>query len=791
MTAPRCHLHLPILNSAGEVYPYASITFNDWQTGLPTAEPIYVQASGGNAISQPLFASPAVIEIWTDNPVRLQIVATVAGNVRVELNGVDVHPEPTTIVHSVSPLRITGADTPLTDAILQTTLIGEASFTTSNPVVTHEHEGDSVGSTVLTGEEAADFNPYQTWIGYQAGENTAAVSTSSSALGPHGVVQGTLATIAGIGQITYQPSTSVPGDTATVLSSEDGTATFGSTTIGAANLAAQGQNMTLVGSLNGPSSPGSVPDGAVAVGPGNITGAAGSVKIGPNHPTSTAGVNHTSIGSGNVSQNNSLPWAGTQTPVAIGAGTTLAGDPSDALSSTDWFGGVGPLAAGINATTFNPSLISLAGSAATQALLKVNGDAVANGHRTYSGTSTTLGFYGNTGVSRPKISYSASDSPNAQVTALCQALAKIGLIYTTDVPVVTESGTHADGAQLEFAETGQALQWKLPVGSSAYRATNPFTVASNKVVLNAATGPFPTRGCPAIYSSGLSDVSVQGRFTFNPTGTNLVTDSSFESGVSSWTAWDSSTLSQSSTVARYGDTSMKIVPLAGQTSARAAFPYVTAAGTTITISAWVYPTVARPVRIQVASMDGGGTYMGIDAQSTYASLPLNTWTRISVTGTTRTGSASARFLIGYLDTTALAVTDIAYVDAAMLTVGATLQPYVDTTGYHPEDRITGVQFRTSNALSGGLATPTGYVAGRTDVRLLTGNSYSTVTSYSSPAASGDLIQADCNGTSVTIRINGTSVASFTDSTLNTKVKHGFRIGETTAAYGVQVYPFGF
>jgi hypothetical protein len=632
VTAPRCHLHLPILDSAGTVYPYASIAFNNPDTGLVSEEPIYVQATGGNPISQPLFASPAVIEIWTDNPVRLQIVATVAGNVRVELNGVDVHPEPTTIVHSVSPLRITGADTPLVDSVLQTSLIGEAVFTTSNPVATHEHEGDSVGSVVLTGEEAADFNPYQTWIGYQAGENTAAVSTSSSALGPHGVVQGTLATIAGIGQVTYQPATNAPGDTATVLSSEDGTATFGSTTIGAANLAKQGLNMTLVGSLNGPSSPVSVPDGAVAVGPGNITGAAGSVKIGPNHPTSSAGVNHTSIGSGNVSQNNSLPWAGAQTPVAIGAGTTLAGDPSDALSATDWFGGVGPLAAGINSTTFNPSLISLAGSVATQAMLKVNGDVVTNGHRTYSGTSTTLGFYGGAGVVRPKIGYSAADSPNAQVTALCQALAKIGLIYTTDVPVITESGTHADGTQLEFAETGQALQWKLPSGSSAYRATNPFTVASNKVVLNAANAPFPAKGCPAIYSSGLSDVSVQGRFGYSAA----------------------------------------------------------------------------------------------------------------------------------------------------------------TSGFPDSDLYTGLMVRSYNALSGGLAVVTGYLVGRAAVYLMQDDTISsTVATLSSSPAAGDLLQADCNGTSVTIRVNGTSVASFTDSTLNTKVKHGFRVCGTGAAYGFQTYPFGF
>lgn len=632
----RCHLHLPITDSAGVVYPYASVSFNSPATGLPTSEPIYVQPTGGNPISQPLFSDPAVIEIWTDHPVRLQIVATVGNSVRIQLDGVDLLPEPTTIVQTTDPLTITGADTIAVNAALMTSLPGEAAFRVSNPVATHQHQGDSVGSVVLTGEDATDYNPYQTWIGYHAGENAAANTTGSTALGPYADIQGASATIAGIGQVTYNPATGLPGDSATVLSSEDGTATFGSTTIGAANLAKQGLNMTLVGSLNGPTSSLSTPDGAVAVGPGNVVGSAGAVKIGANHPTSTAGSNHTAIGSGNVAQANGLPWAGAQTPAAVGGTTTLAGDPSSALSTDDWFGGVGPLATGVNSTSFNPSLTSLSGLAATQTLLKVGGDVVANGQRTYSGASTTLGYYGATGVVRPKVGYNSGDVANAQLLALCQALAKMGMIYTTDVPVLSESGTHVNGTALEFAETGQALQWKLPPTSPAYLAANPFTVASNKVVLNAATGPFPSNGVAAIYSGMLPDVSVQGRF----------------------------------------------------------------------------------------------------------------------------GYSSA------------------------------------TSGFPVDDLYTGLMVRSYNAqtIVGGQpqAVVTGYLVGRSAVYLMADNTItSTVATLSSSPAAGDLLQADCSGTSVTIRVNGTTVASFTDSTLNTRVKHGFRICGTGAAYGLQVYPFGF
>lgn len=633
---PRCHLHLPITDSAGVAYPYASVRFNDPDTGAATTEPIYVQPMDGNPVSQPLFVDPAVIDIWTDNPVRLQVVATVANNVRIQLDGVDLLPEPSTVAQSTARLRVTGADTVNPNSVLMTSLPGEATFRVANPLATHQHEGDSIGSVVLTGEEATDFNPYQTWVGYQAGENTAANSTGSTALGPHAVVQGASSTIAGIGQILPQPSTGITGDTATVLSSEDGTATSGSTTIGAANLAKQGINMTLVGSLNGPSSPSSVPDGAVAVGPGNVTGAAGSVKIGPNHPTSNAGPNHTSIGSGNVSQQNGLPWSTNQTPVAIGTSATLAGDPSTALSSDDWFGGVGPLAIGSNTGAFNPSLITLSGSVSTQTMLKVNGDVTINAQRTYNSFSTTLGWFGATGIIRPKISYNAADVPNAQLTALCQALAKLGLIYTTDVPVVTESAAHPNNSILEFAETGQALQWKLPPASPAYRSTNPFIVSSNAVVLNGALGPYPTTGCAALYSAGLADVSVRGRFGYSAA----------------------------------------------------------------------------------------------------------------------------------------------------------------TSGFPPSDLYTGLMIRSYNAQSvvGGQtqAVVTGYLVGRAAVYKMADNSVtSTVATLSASPAAGDLLQADCSGTSVTVRVNGTSVATFTDSTLNSRVKHGFRVCGTGSASAFQVFPFGF
>lgn len=631
----RAHLHLPLIDSSGTVFPYASVTLNE-ADGSPLQSDVFVQSEGGNPIVFPLFVDPGVIDVWLDVPSRVQIVAEVSDNVRIMLDGVDILPYPPTIFQTQTPMTITGAASPVTQGVLMSSAPGEAAFRVVDPVGTHEHEGDSAGSVVLTGEEPRDFNPYQSWVGYHAGENAAPSSAASSALGDQADIYGASATLLGAGQILAQPATGSPGDFSTLLSSEASTATGNSTVIGAANLTAQGRDMTVLGSVNGPSSPGSQPDNSTVIGPGNVVGAAGALKIGANHPTSSAGPNHTIIGVANIAQQNGLPWASSQTPIALGASKTLSGDPSDALSSTDWFGGAGPLAVGRNDPAFNPSLITLGNDVATQVALRVTGDAVIGGHRTYAATSTTLGFFGATGISRPQIAINPNDVTNNQLTSVLSFLSQMGLIYTTANPIVTESGTHPDASALEFAETGQALQWKLPPTSADYRAANAFTVASNKIVLNAALAPFPSHGLPAVYSCGRADVSVQGRFGYSAA----------------------------------------------------------------------------------------------------------------------------------------------------------------TTGFPGSDLYTGLMIRTSLAQSlvGGqpVAVPTGILVGRSAVYSVAGDTInSTLATLSASPAAGDLLQADCAGTSVTIRVNGTSVATFTDSTFNGRVKHGYRLMPGTSAWGFAVYPFGF
>ena len=801
---PRCHLHLPITDSSGVVFPYASITLNDADTGAPVATNVYVQPTGGNPVSFPLFADPAVVDVWTDDPVRVQIVAEVSDNVRVVLDGIDILPPASNIVRTPAPLVIDQPDNAGDTAVLMYGQPGHAVFRVTDPVGTHQHEGDSAGSTILTGEEPLDYNPYQTWVGYHSGENHGENTTASSAFGANAELDGASATILGIGGIVPQLSTGTSGDMATMLSSEDGDATSGSTVVGPGNLTAQGRDMTVVGGLNSPSSPSAVPNGAVALGPGNIIGAAGSVKIGPNHPVSDAGPNHTAVGPGNTAQNSNLPWSGPQTPFALGGSqVSLAGDPSDQQSTDDWFGGVGPLAMGTNSTDFSPSIGLVQGNAITQTALRAEGDVVVNGQRTWSNTTTTLGFYGKTGGVRPDIPVDPNSVNNTVLNQVMTALANLGLICTRDVPLVHESGHHPDGTLLEFAETGQALQWRLPSASPDYRATNPFTIASNKIVLNAANGPYPTRGTPAIYSAGRSNVIVQGQFTYNPAlafGTNAIANSGFEGDTSGWQKWENNvTIARDTTVAKFGDASLKIMGANSPDYNRAATTFATTPGTNANWSVWVYSQYNHRVVMTIDWYDSNWNFLGNNGATIVQSVPLNTWTRINIGGVAPANTANMACTVGYTGdgVTVIPPTEALNIDGAMLQFGTTtMGPYVQHDGYHPDDLYTGLMVRClhQKSLSGGqtVATTKGYLIGRTAVYSVSGNTITgTVATHSTPVASGQMLQADCNGNSIIVRANGAQISAFTDSTWNTRVKFGYRLTPTTSVSDFLVLPFGF
>jgi hypothetical protein len=122
-------------------------------------------------------------------------------------------------------------------------------------------------------------------------------------------------------------------------------------------------------------------------------------------------------------------------------------------------------------------------------------------------------------------------------------------------------------------------------------------------------------------------------------------------------------------------------------------------------------------------------------------------------------------------------------------------PFVDSTGYAPDDYFTGLMAHCYNATSvvsgNTIAVPTGYLMGRKAIYNMSGNTVtSTLTTLTTPAGTGDVMQVQTAGTTVNFLVNGGAVASITDLIYGSRIKYGFRITESTSAYNFSVAPFG-
>jgi hypothetical protein len=397
------------------------------------------------------------------------------------------------------------------------------------------------------------------------------------------------------------------------------------------------------------------------------------------------------------------------------------------------------------------------------------------------------------------VEYNATDVFHQLLQDTLNALAGTGLILTPTRAVVTESGNHPNGTPLEFAETGQALQWQTPAGSTDGVATNPFLVSGNQVTLQpGALAGYATgrnRGFPALYSGSMQDVTLQGQFTFNPTGTNLITNPDFETNTTGWTAYDTGTvLAHDTTHARYNSAAMKLTPGGSTQGSRASWSLTTAPSTPYTFSAWVYPTSTRQTWIAMDGFSSGSVFTGTIA---FAAAPLvaNTWQRILVSGTApASGTASVSFNVGFMSVSGHTPnTEFMWVDGAMVQTGLVLNQFVDSTGYCPDDYFTGLMVKSYLAKSvvGGstVATSQGYLMGRRNVYIMSGKSItSTLTSLSTTANSGDVMGVKVSGTAITFTVNGSTVASITDGLYTSRVKCGFRVTESTSAYNFAAYP---
>lgn len=204
----RCHLYLPLVDSSGTTYPYAEVTLLSLDTGLPISEPVYLEPYGGAPQQWPILVDPAVINLWTDTPLRVTIQALLPGSATFTRSGVDIGPAPANTVRSEHPVRIGSAEGLDGSAMLAVSPDGSATWQVLDALRFHEHEGNAPESTMLGQTSLQDIYPRQTWVGRDPngaqGEGSSVLGPDASPNGPEAVVlgdatAGTRAVVAGAG----------------------------------------------------------------------------------------------------------------------------------------------------------------------------------------------------------------------------------------------------------------------------------------------------------------------------------------------------------------------------------------------------------------------------------------------------------------------------------------------------------------------------------------------------------------------------------------------------------------
>ena len=291
----RCHLYLPLVDSSGVTYPYAEVTLLDLDTGTPITEPVYLDPYGGAPQEWPVLISPTVINLWTDNPLRVIVQALLPGGATFTRSGVDISPAPSATVRSEEPVRIGSADGLSSDAMLAVSPDGSAVWQVLDVLRFHTHEGDAPESTMLGTPDLHDIYPRQTWVG----RNPLGTQGSGSAvLGPDATPNGEEAVVLGRG--TAGPQAVVVG--------ADARGPASCVVLGADGSAQQVEQVV----LGRNASAAATPPGAVVVGPGVAAAADNTVTVASNVQVTDDG--QVILGKGTLPD---LSWLGSDPYVAI------------------------------------------------------------------------------------------------------------------------------------------------------------------------------------------------------------------------------------------------------------------------------------------------------------------------------------------------------------------------------------------------------------------------------------------------------------------------------------------
>lgn len=286
----RCHLYLPLVDSSGTPYPYAEVTLLDLDTGNPIDEPVYLDPYGGAPQEWPILVDSAVINFWTDNPLRVTVQALLPGGATFTRSGVDIVPAPAATVRSDEPVHIGSADNLSSEAMLAVSPDGSAVWQVLDVLRFHEHEGDAPHSTVLGSPDLTDIYPGQTWFGHTPtgaqGKDTAVLGSDAHPGGDGAVI---------LGRATAGPNAVAAGATANATDSS--VALGAATNTGLPNQVALGRA----------ASPAAAPDGAVVVGSGVTAPAANTITVGSSAQITSDG--KVIVGQGTLPDLSWLNWS--------------------------------------------------------------------------------------------------------------------------------------------------------------------------------------------------------------------------------------------------------------------------------------------------------------------------------------------------------------------------------------------------------------------------------------------------------------------------------------------------
>lgn len=269
----RCHLYLPLVDNSGVTYRFAEVTLLDTETGTPIEEPVYLDPYGGAPQQWPILIDPAVINFWTDSPLRVTVQALLPGGSTFTRPGVDICPAPPATVRTQHPLHIGPADGLDGTAMLAVSPDGSAVWQVLDSLRTHRHEGDAPESTVLGPADLTDIYPSQTWLGNAI---TGVQGARTVALGAQSVPNAEEAVA--LGRATAGLRGVAVGGAANAYTS--------SVAVGAATKTTKLEQVTL--GRNVDASPG--PQGAVLLGSNTVSAANTAVKSRGLHVTSTGSV---------------------------------------------------------------------------------------------------------------------------------------------------------------------------------------------------------------------------------------------------------------------------------------------------------------------------------------------------------------------------------------------------------------------------------------------------------------------------------------------------------------------